>query len=130
MLFPACTGFGEATFVSDKFGPVVPTTVVTVAVLLAEFGSITEELTVVVSVMTVPFAVPLITLTTRVNVPEVNPGMFASVQTTLPVAPTAGAAQIHPTGEVIDPNVVFAGTEVEIVALSAALGPLLVTTCV
>ncbi len=38
MGFPACTGLGEATFVTDKFGPEVPTIVVTVAVLFEAVG--------------------------------------------------------------------------------------------
>jgi hypothetical protein len=64
MLLPACTGFGDATFVTERFGPDVPTIVVTIAVLFAGIGSRTEELTVAEPVMTVPFAVPLATFTT------------------------------------------------------------------
>jgi len=40
MLFPACTGFGEAAFVTERFGPVVPTIVLAVAVLLAVLVSL------------------------------------------------------------------------------------------
>jgi hypothetical protein len=127
-LFPACTGFGEATFVTDKLGPVAPTIVLTEAVLFAEIGSIAEEPTETVPVITVPFAVPAATFTTRLNALEVNAAMFALVHTTLPVAPTAAFTQLHPAGTTIDARVVFAGIEATTVALSAALGPLLVTT--
>jgi hypothetical protein len=127
MLFPTCTGTGDATFVTDRFGPVVPTIVVVVAVLFAELGSLAEDATDAVPVITVPFAVPLFTLTTRVNVPEVKPGMLAFVQTTLPVPPSPGLRQLQPAGAAIDTSVVFVGIAATRVALSAALGPLLVT---
>ena len=121
---------GEATFVTVKSGAVVPTTVVAVALLLAEFGSAAEEPTAAVSVMTVPFAVPAFTFTTKLKVAELSPAMFTLLQTTLPVPPTGGVRQLHPAGTAMDTNVVFAGTVATMVALSAALGPLLVTTCV
>ena len=73
MLLPACTGLGDATFVTERFGPEVPTIVVTTAVLLAGIGSRTEELTVADPVITVPFVAPLATFTTRVNVAELKP---------------------------------------------------------
>jgi hypothetical protein len=98
--------------------------------LFEEFGSIADELTDTVPVITVPFAVALLTFTTSVNVPMVNPAMLALVQTTLPVPPTGGLRQLHPAGAAIDTNVVFVGTTATTVALSAALGPLFVTTCV
>jgi len=60
----------------------------------------------------------------------VLPAMLRSVQTIFPVAPTAGVTQFHPEGAVKETNVVLAGTASVIVALSAALGPLLVSTCV
>src|SRR5271169_205262 len=98
MLFPACTGLGEATLVTDRFGPVVPTIVVTVAVLLEEFGSKAEDPTDTVSVMTVPFAVPLVTLTTIVNVADVKPGILTLLQTNVPMPPGPGLRQLHPAG--------------------------------
>src|SRR5271165_1702372 len=131
MLLPACTtGLGEATLVTVKSGPVVPTSVLTVAVLFAEFGSATDEPTDTESVITVPFVVPLFTFTTSVNVPAVKPAIWTSVQTTLAVPPVPGVMQLHPAGGVIDTSVVFAGMGTMSVALSAALGPLFVTTCV
>ena len=130
-MLPAITGFGDAAFDTDKSAPAVaPTIVFTVAVLFVELGSLAEELTEAVSVMTVPFAVPLFTLTTSVNVPAVDPSMFEMLHTTFPVPPTPGVTHVHPAGDAIETNVVFAGTVATSVALSAALGPLLVTTCV
>src|SRR5579863_10432936 len=130
MLPPACTGTGDAKFVTCRFGPVAPTIAVTLAELFAELGSMASEPTDAVSVRTVPLAVPAVTFATRVNVPEVSAAMSALLQTTLPVAPTAVFRQLHPAGAVNDASVVFAGIVATTVALSAALGPLLVTTCV
>src|SRR5208282_4959890 len=130
MLLPACTGLGAAVFVTVKFGPVVPTTVVTLAVLFAEFGSGADELTATEPVISVPLGVALPTFTTRVNVPEVDADISTLVHTTLPVLPTPGAVQLHPAGAAIDTKVVLVGIGATSVALSAALGPLLVTTCV
>jgi hypothetical protein len=98
-------------------------------VLLLELGSAVDELPVAVSVMTVPFAVPEFTLTTSEKVAAVPPAKLTLVQTTFPVPPTAGVVQLHP-GDDIDTNVVFAGTASTRVTSSAALGPLLVRTCV
>jgi hypothetical protein len=110
MLFPACTGFGDATFDTVRSGAVVPTTVFTVAVLLEEFGSAAEELADAESTMIVPLATPVFTFTTSVNVAAVEAGMFEFVQTTFPVPPTAGPRQLHPAGAEMDAKVVFAGT--------------------
>ena len=111
---------GVSVFVTERFGPFVPTSVVAVAVLFVETGSETDEFTDVEFVITVPFAVPAVTLTTIWNVAVVDPAIFTSVQTTLPVPPTAGVAQLHPDGTVIETNVVFAGIAVTRTALSAA----------
>jgi hypothetical protein len=80
--------------------------------------------------MTVPFAVPAFTFTIRVNVAVVNPNISTLLQTTLPVPPPAGVTQLHPAGAANPTNVVFTGITVTNVALSAALGPLFVSTCV
>jgi hypothetical protein len=131
MWVPATTGFGDAALVTVNSAPaVVPTTVDAEAVLLAALGSLTDELTVAVSVTTVPFAVPAFTFTTIEKVAAVLPGIFRSVQTTLPVPPLGGAAQLQPAGADMETKVVLAGTASTRVALSAALGPLLVTSCV
>src|SRR5579863_740574 len=131
MFVPACTGFGNATFVTVS-SPcvVVPTTVLTVAVLFAEFGSVTAELTVAFCVITVPPATPLFTFITSVNVPDVEPAIFELVQTTFAGPGVPGVMHDHPAGAIIDVKAVFAGTVSTRVALSAALGPLFVTTCV
>src|SRR5277367_1098789 len=130
MVPPASTGTGDATLVTCRSGPVAPTIAVSFAELFEEFGSIASEPTETVWVRTVPFSVPAVTFAISVNVPEVNATMLALLQTTLPVAPTAVFRQLHPAGAVNDASVVFAGIVVTTVALSAALGPLLVTTCV
>lgn len=131
MLLPAITGSGDSVSVTVICAcEVVPTTVNALAVLLAEFGSLTEELTVAVFVMTVPFAVPVLTFVISEKVAAVPPAIFNAVHTTLPVLPTGGVVQVQPAGTAMETNVVFAGTASTSVALSAALGPLLVTTCV
>src|SRR5271165_6329793 len=131
MGLPAWTGYGDAAFVTVNSAPaVVPTTVDAEAVLLAEFGSVTDELTVAVSVITVPLAVAAFTLVINVKVATVFAGMFKSVHTTLPVFPTPGVVQLHPAGAERETSVVLAGMASDRVALSAALGPLLVTTWV
>ena len=130
-LFPSTAGTGDATLLTVNSAPATaPTTVEADAVLLLELGSLTAELTLAVSVITVPFAVPAGTLATRENVAAVLPGMFKSVQITFPVPPTDGVAQVHPDGAEIETNVVPAGIAWTKLALSAALGPLLVMTCV
>jgi len=128
MGLPACTGLGEATFVTNKFGPEVPVSVVTMAVLFAKIGSKTDEPTVAEAVITVPFVVPVATFTTNVKVADDKPAIFAFVHTALPVP--LGARQLHPAGGVSEVKVVLFGTGNTRVALSAALGPLLVTTTV
>src|SRR5579872_551845 len=128
MSLPATTGFGEATLVTVISAvELPPTTVEALAVLLVETGSVTEELAVAVSVITVPFARPVLTFTT-IEKPAVPPLMVSAVQTTFPVPPTGGVVQLQPEGAVIELKVVLAGTAWTIVTLSAALGPLLVST--
>jgi hypothetical protein len=127
----ACTGFGEAVLVTVTSAfVVVPTTVLTLAVLLVETGSLADELTASVSVIIVPFATPVFTFVTSVNVAAVDPTMSTFEQTALPAVPIAGVMQLHPSGAAMETKVVFAGTVEIRVALSAALGPLLVTICV
>jgi hypothetical protein len=131
MLPPGATPFGEAALVTTKSAPAaVPTMVEAEAVLLAEFGSLTDELTFAVSVMMVPLVVPAFTLVTSEKVAAVLPAIFRLVQTTLPVLPAAGVVQVQPAGVAIETNVVLLGTASTMEALSAVLGPLLVTTCV
>src|ERR1700683_1090067 len=131
MSLPAITGLGEAAFVTVISAPaVVPTTVDAEAVLLVEFGSLTDELTVAVSVITVPFATPDFPLAIIEKVAAVPPGMLRSVQTMLPVLPLAGVLQVQPAGAEMEIKTAFAGMASPRGALSAALGPWLVTTWV
>lgn len=131
MFPPGATPFGDAALVTTKSAPAaVPTMVEAEAVLLAEFGSLTDELTFAVSVIMVPLVVPVFTLVTSEKVAAVLPAIFRLVQTTLPVLPTAGVVHVQPAGVAMETNVVLLGTASTMVALSAALGPLLVTTCV
>jgi hypothetical protein len=126
---PAFTGEGEPEFVIDESAcSAVATVVVVVAVLFAAFVSV-EEVTVAVSVITVPGAVPRVTLTTGEKV--VVPGArLAMVQVSVPPPPTTSVLQLHPPGGVNDWNVVFAGMVSVNVTFAALLGPGLVTTCV
>src|SRR5579872_654123 len=131
MLFPAMTGSGELTSVTTISAcAVVPTSVLAVALLLVVLGSLTEEYAVTVLVMMVPLATAAPTFTINEKLAAVFPGMFRSVQTMLPLAPLTGVTQFHAAGAVREMNVVLAGTASTMVALSAALGPLLVTTWV
>src|SRR5262245_53486403 len=106
--------------VSDPFVPLmalamahssaaVPTVVVAV-VLLAALGSMDVGPTDAVFVMTVAFAVPALTLTTRVNEALAPEARLARVQLTVPVAPTAGVEHDQPAAEVSDTNMVLFGT--------------------
>ena len=125
------TGSGDSVLVTVICArAVVPTTVVAMAVLLVETGSVTDELAVALSEITVPLAVPAFTLTTSEKFADVPPAMFKAVQTTLPERPTPGVMQVHPAGDASDMKVVLAGSDSTNVALSAALGPLLVMTWV
>ena len=130
MLFPACTGFGETVLVTERLGPVDPTRVEAVAELFDAVGSVADDDTDTLSLITVPFATPVFTFTTSENEPEVPPAILAFMQTTVPGFPAPGLVQLHPDGALIETKVELVGTGATYVALSAALGPLLVTTCV
>lgn len=107
----------------------VATTSAAVAVLLARLGSVVDELTVAVSLIAVPAAVPAFTFTATVKL-AVPGAKLGSVQVMVPVAPTAGLVHDHPTGKVTDWKVVFGGVLSLRLAVVAVLGPALVTTCV
>ena len=115
------------------------TRVVTVAVLFAVFGSLTELVMFGEFVMVVPEAVPALTLTTNGNptvapTPRVCPEF--SVQVNVPVPPTAIVLHVQPAGAVkVVPRVVLAGiasVNVTVVVLDAviAVGPLFAMDCV
>jgi hypothetical protein len=110
MLLPACAGLGETVLVTERFGPVEPTSVVVDAVLFEEIGSVADDDTETVSLITVPFATPVFTFTTIENVPVVPPAMFAFVHTTFPGLPAPGVVHTHPDGAEIETKVEFAGT--------------------
>ncbi len=80
------------------------TTSAAVALLLVKFGSVTAELTVAVSLITVPAAVPAITFTIYVMVAGAPGARLGSVQVNV------ASVQVHPAGPVSDTAVVFAGS--------------------
>src|SRR5271165_1181930 len=130
MLLPAAKDVGAAEFVTTRSAWVaVATTSAAVAVLFDVLGSVTAELTLAVSLIAVPAAVPAFTFSTTVNVPE-PAARLGFVQVIVPVPFTAGVMHDHPAGAEIDWNVVFAGVLSVRLAVVAVLGPLLVTTCV
>jgi hypothetical protein len=108
----------------------VATTSAAVAVLFDVFESPVVELTVTVSLIAVPAAVPAVTfkITGKLADPTAKLGF---VQLIVPALPTVGRVQDHPLGiGVSETKVVFAGVISVKVAVAAALGPLLVNTCV
>ena len=129
MIVPPCaTGLGDAAFVTERSGCAPPTTIATVAVLLLALGSAIAELTLAASVMTVPFAVPVLTLTTTAKLETAAAARSEVEQVNVPVFPVI--LQFHPAGGVTETSVVLAGTASTKLTLVASLGPLLVTTCV
>jgi len=103
--------------------------VTTLVLLFAELGSVvvavTDELAVIVAAVMVAA-----TFTTTMMFADALAARVVSVQFTVPVAPTAGAVQTHPTGAETEANVVFVGTTSVKLAPDAEAGPLLVTVCV
>ena len=126
MLRSACVG--EATIV------------VTVTVLFAGFGSVTELAILGELVMVLPGAAVAATLTTNgklTTAPTARVWPEFRVQVNVPVLPTAMALQVHPAGAVkAEASVVLAGmasVKVTVVVVPAAVmadGPLLVMDCV
>src|SRR5271165_381872 len=104
MLLPAAKEVGEAEFVTTRSAWVaVATTSAAVAVLFDVLGSVTAELTLAVSLIAVPAAVPAFTFSTTVNVPE-PAARLGFVQVIVPVPFTAGVMHDHPAGAEIDWN--------------------------
>jgi hypothetical protein len=131
MLFPACTGFGAAELVTTMFAVfAAATSVTTVAVLFARFGSFDPEETESVSVIWVPLTVTGDTCTTKVKVPDAPFATSGFVQLMFPPAPTAGVVHVQPAAAISDWNVVLPGIASPKEALIASSGPLLVTICV
>ena len=99
---------------------------VVVAVLLEAMGSETADPTVTELVITVPGAVPALTVKTKVNVELAFVAIEGLEQETV----VAFTTQAHPDGTVSDEKVVFAGMVSTAVTVVAVAGPLLVTTAV
>jgi hypothetical protein len=123
MLLPACTGTGFGVFVIERFAE-LPTTSVAVALLFPLFGSLVVDATEAVSVIVVPTATLVLTLTTKEKLAE--PVAIVVVSVHFKVART----QVHPAGPVSETAVVLAGRVSVSTGAAAATGPPLVTTCV
>lgn len=115
------------------------TKVVTVAVLFAVFGSLTELLTLGEFVIVVPDAVPALTLTTKgkfTTAPTARVCPEFKVQVKVPVPPMAMVLHVQPAGAVkAAPSVVLTGmVSVNVTVVDPdivmAVGPLFVTVCV
>lgn len=126
MLLPAETGFGLAKLVTLKSAcPAPATAMFTVAELLVGLVSRVVVVSVPVSVIIVPDAVPVLTFTVTTNV-LTEPGAMLGL-----VHPAAKDMQVQPEGmDARETKVVFAGSASLKVTLPQALGPLLVITWV
>ena len=82
--------------------PVSVRVVVAVDELFAEVGSEVVVETVAVFVTTVPFPAQMFARTTSVKAAVPLAGRLAIEQLTVPVPPTLGVEQDHPTGEASD----------------------------
>ena len=130
MLLPARTGLGEAEAATARSAcPELATTTVAEALLLVGFGSGVVELTLAVSVICVPDAVPAATVKTGLKLALLPAASDAMVQVIVPALPNGGSVQDQPAGVVIEKKVVFAGSVSAKVTFAAAEGPLLVTFC-
>jgi hypothetical protein len=92
--------------------------------LFAEFESVVVVVTVAVWLIAVPAAVPAVTLTVKVIVPDPPEARLGSVQVSV------ARVQVQPAGPVSETAVVFAGKVSTRLTLAASLGPELLTTCV
>ena len=103
-----------------------------VAVLLALFGSLVEDETVAVFVMTTPSATSGATRTTRRNVADAPEFKVATVHVAVPDPPLAGVAQANVGVPVwvIETKVVFGGITSLSDTFAAAVGPLFETVTV
>src|SRR5450432_222694 len=130
MLAPASTGFGESVMVTAMSAWLAAATVtLAVALLLALLGSVIADDPISVSEMTVPVAVPGFTCATNEKAAVPPNASEAMLQEMLPVAPTAGVAQVHVPGFVRETKVVLVGTASVKLTVVAVDGPLLVSDC-
>src|SRR3954470_15112117 len=124
MVPPAITGTGFGVFVTER-SAVSATSVLTVTLLFAEFGSAVVDETESVCGRLVPFATAAPTLTTKVKFAVVF-AAIATVSVHLRVAST----HVHPAGPVSDTAVVPAGSVSLKTGAFAVAWPALVTVCV
>jgi hypothetical protein len=125
IVLPCVTGFGVPLLVTVKSQTMVTSVAVVVVLVFTAFVAVTDEVAVIV-----PAAIVGATFRTTIMSAAVPDATLGSVQLTVPVAPTAGAVQVHPTGAETDANVVLVGVTSVKLAVVAAAGPLLVTVCV
>src|SRR5579871_4261068 len=124
MLLPACTGTGFAEFVTDT-STVLPTGMLTPELLFPLLGSLVDDETDSVCVMTVPVATFEFTFTTNVKFAVVVEAILVvSVQVRL------ARTQVHPAGPVSETPVVFAGNVSVMTGAFAVAGPAFFTVCV
>ncbi len=122
--FPVRTGLGEPVFARERSaGAGAVTLVEAVPLLLAGFGSVTEEDATAVLVSVEPAeAVTLTTIETRTVEPD---GMVPRLKVTVPLVPTAGPVQL-PAGAQ-ETKVVPLGIESLTITPVAGSGPPLLT---
>ena len=124
-MLPAARDVGDATFVTTRSACVaVATTSEATAVLFAELESLVVVVTVAVSLIAVPAAVPAFTVTVKVMVAGELAASAGSEHVSV------ASVHVHPAGPVSDTAVVFAGSVSVRTTLVAPLGPALLTTCV
>src|SRR5580704_4026348 len=131
MLLPALTGLGVRRIVTEKTQATLRGVDTVMLVLLPELGSLVVVVTLEVAVIGLDAAVTVAgTFTTMMMSDSAATARLAAEQVTVPVAPTAGAVQVHPAGGETDSNVVFAGVASVKLRPVAVAGPLLVIASV
>jgi hypothetical protein len=125
IVLPWVAGFGVSLLVTVRSQTMLTSVAVVVVLVFTALVAVTDEVAVMV-----PAAIVGATFNTTIMSAAVPAAMLGSVQLTVPVAPTAGVVQVHPTGAETDANVVLVGVASVKLAVVAAAGPLFVTTCV
>jgi len=128
MVDPAVTGLGVPLLVTVRSQATIKF-VVTLVLLLAEFGSEVVADTAEVAVIELAVTVDGTFSTTMMSVAVPEP-MLGLVQLIVPVPLIAGVVQVQPAGAETDWKVVFVGVASVNVAPDAAAGPLFVIVCV
>src|SRR6266550_5441157 len=124
---PEITGSGLAILVTEMSALVPITMVEVVELLFSSLGSKVVVLTVAVFVKKVPGVASAGTWTTNVKTSPLVKERLGFVQSTVPLAPTAGVVQVQPAGADSDTNVSVAGSGSFRSAFSAGSELLLVT---